>query len=56
MKALPNIHPGEVLLGELPGPPGISQNTLARAPAVPPLQPAGEGGGGARRAATPSVP
>lgn len=35
-KALPNIHPGEVLLEELLLPLGISQNALARAMDVPP--------------------
>jgi addiction module HigA family antidote len=36
MKALPNIHPGEVLLEEFLTPFGISQNALARATKVPP--------------------
>lgn len=36
MKALPNIHPGEVLLEEFLTPLGISQNALARAARVPP--------------------
>jgi addiction module HigA family antidote len=36
MKALPNIHPGEVLLEEFLEPMGISQNALARATGVPP--------------------
>lgn len=36
MKALPNIHPGEVLLEEFLKPLGISQNRLARAMGVPP--------------------
>lgn len=36
MKALPNIHPGEVLLEEFLTPLGISQNALARAAGVPP--------------------
>ncbi|MBK6727893.1 MAG: HigA family addiction module antidote protein [Xanthomonadales bacterium] len=36
MKALPNIHPGEILLEEFLLPLGISQNALARAMAVPP--------------------
>lgn len=36
MKTLPNIHPGEVLLGEFLTPMGISQNALARAAGVPP--------------------
>jgi addiction module HigA family antidote len=36
MKALPNIHPGEVLLEEFLNPLGISQNALARAAGVPP--------------------
>ncbi|MGH8085076.1 MAG: HigA family addiction module antitoxin [Lysobacter sp.] len=36
MKALPNIHPGEVLLEEFLVPLGISQNALARAAGVPP--------------------
>lgn len=36
MKALPNIHPGEVLLEEFLNPLGISQNALARAADVPP--------------------
>ena len=36
MKTLPNIHPGEVLLGEFLKPLGISQNRLARAMGVPP--------------------
>ena len=36
MKALPNIHPGEVLLEEFLLPMGISQNALARAADVPP--------------------
>lgn len=36
MKALPNIHPGEVLLEEFLKPLGISQNALARAAFVPP--------------------
>jgi addiction module HigA family antidote len=36
MKALPNIHPGEVLLEEFLTPMGISQNALARAAGVPP--------------------
>ena len=35
-KALPNIHPGEVLLEEFLKPMGVSQNALARAMAVPP--------------------
>jgi addiction module antidote protein, HigA family len=34
--ALPNIHPGEVLLEEFLKPMGISQNALARAIGVPP--------------------
>jgi addiction module HigA family antidote len=36
MKALPNVHPGEVLLEEFLLPLGISQNALARAAGVPP--------------------
>ena len=36
MKTLPNIHPGEVLLGEFLVPLGISQNALARAAGVSP--------------------
>ena len=36
MKALPNIHPGEVLLEEFLAPMAISQNALARAAGVPP--------------------
>jgi len=36
MKALPNIHPGEVLLEEFLLPLSISQNALARAANVPP--------------------
>lgn len=36
MKALPNIHPGEILLEEFLLPLGISQNALARAAGVPP--------------------
>ncbi len=36
VKALPNIHPGEVLLEEFLNPLGISQNALARAAGVPP--------------------
>ena len=36
MKALPNIHPGEVLLEEFLAPMDISQNALARAAGVPP--------------------
>ena len=36
MRALPNIHPGEVLLEEFLTPMGISQNALARAAGVPP--------------------
>jgi addiction module HigA family antidote len=36
MKALPNIHPGEILLEEFLTPMGISQNALARAAGVPP--------------------
>ena len=36
MKALPNIHPGEVLLEEFLTPLNISQNALARAANVPP--------------------
>ncbi len=36
LKALPNIHPGEVLLEEFLLPLGISQNALARAMDVPP--------------------
>lgn len=36
MSALPNIHPGEVLLEEFLTPMGISQNALARAAGVPP--------------------
>jgi antitoxin HigA-1 len=36
MKALPNIHPGEVLLEEFLKPLDISQNRLARAMGVPP--------------------
>lgn len=36
MKALHNIHPGEVLLEEFLTPLGISQNALARAARVPP--------------------
>jgi addiction module HigA family antidote len=36
MKTLPNIHPGEILLGEFLAPLGISQNALARADRVPP--------------------
>jgi addiction module HigA family antidote len=36
MKALPNIHPGEVLLEEFLVPMDISQNALARAAGVPP--------------------
>ena len=35
-KALPNIHPGEVLLEEFLLPMEISQNALARAAGVPP--------------------
>lgn len=35
-KALPNIHPGEVLLEEFLRPMDISQNALARAIGVPP--------------------
>ena len=36
MTALPNIHPGEILLEEFLLPLGISQNALARAMNVPP--------------------
>ncbi|CAD1797709.1 virulence associated protein [Xanthomonas arboricola pv. juglandis] len=36
MTALPNIHPGEVLLEEFLEPMGISLNALARATGVPP--------------------
>ena len=36
MKALPNIHPGEILLEEFLMPIAISQNALARAAGVPP--------------------
>ncbi|MGQ0800740.1 MAG: HigA family addiction module antitoxin [Pseudomarimonas sp.] len=36
MKALPNTHPGEVLLEEFLLPLNISQNALARAVNVPP--------------------
>lgn len=36
MKALPNIHPGEILLEEFLMPTAISQNALARAAGVPP--------------------
>lgn len=36
MTAMPNIHPGEVLLEEFLLPLGISQNALARAAGVPP--------------------
>ena len=36
MKAIRNIHPGEVLLEEFLLPMGISQNALARAAGVPP--------------------
>jgi addiction module HigA family antidote len=36
MKALSNVHPGEVLLEELLKPLGLSQNALARAIDVPP--------------------
>lgn len=36
MKNLPNIHPGEILLGEILKPLEISQNALARAANVPP--------------------
>jgi len=36
MKALPNIHPGDVLMEEFLRPLGISQNRLARAMGVPP--------------------
>lgn len=36
LKALPNVHPGEVLLEEFLLPFGISQNALARAMDVPP--------------------
>jgi addiction module HigA family antidote len=36
MKELPNIHPGEVLLGEFLALLGISQNAVARAAGVPP--------------------
>ncbi|MCC8669173.1 HigA family addiction module antitoxin [Xanthomonas arboricola] len=36
MTALPNIHPGEILLEEFLEPMGISQNALARATDVPP--------------------
>ena len=36
VKALPNIHPGEVLLEEFLIPLGISQNAMARAAGVPP--------------------
>ena len=35
-RALPNIHPGEVLLEEFLKPMEISQNALARAIGVPP--------------------
>lgn len=35
-KKLPNIHPGEILLGEFLAPMKISQNALARAVGVPP--------------------
>jgi addiction module HigA family antidote len=35
-KALPNIHPGEVLDQEFLAPMGLSQNALARAIGVPP--------------------
>jgi len=35
-KALPNIHPGEILLEEFLLPMEISQNALARATGVPP--------------------
>jgi len=35
-KAIPNIHPGEVLLEEFLKPMGVSQNALARAIGVPP--------------------
>ena len=35
-KRLPNIHPGEVLLGEFLLPVGISQNALIRATGFPP--------------------
>ena len=35
-KALPNIHPGEVLDQEFLRPMGLSQNALARAMDVPP--------------------
>lgn len=34
---LPNIHPGEVLFEEFLTPMGISQNAIARAIAVPPV-------------------
>jgi addiction module HigA family antidote len=36
MKALPNIHPGEILLEEFLIPLGISQNALGRAMGVAP--------------------
>jgi addiction module HigA family antidote len=35
-RLLPNIHPGEVLLGEFLKPLGLSQNRLARDTGVPP--------------------
>jgi len=35
-KAIPNIHPGEVLLEEFLKPMDVSQNALARAIGVPP--------------------
>ena len=36
MAALPNIHPGEILLEEFLVPMGLSQNRIARAMGVPP--------------------
>ena len=36
MVALPNIHPGEILLEEFLVPMGLSQNRIARAMGVPP--------------------
>ena len=36
MAALPNIHPGEILLEEFLAPMGLSQNRIARAMGVPP--------------------
>ena len=36
MVALPNVHPGEILLEEFLIPLGLSQNRIARAMGVPP--------------------